>query len=270
MPYKLFPYERRLGLRELESLGLRELVDDEHCVAGCGDADRLLARVTYFEATENGDGATRTEQAAVEIAHRELREGQGRQQATRYGLHGIHEYKGKFNPQIVRALSNVVDLKAETLIDPFCGSGTALIEGLRLGMDVLGVDQSPMACFLARAKVAATTSDRHTPAGGRPARPRQPGRCCRFDRPGFSSSQRTMSPSWSRPPWHILERWFTAPAFAGLSRGLFVLGRADGLVRDLVLIAVSSILRDVSLQLPEDLRIRRRPEPYVAPTRSRR
>src|SRR5687768_708133 len=107
MPYKLFPYERRLGIRELESLGFRELVDDAAWVTGVGDTERALHRATYFETVENGRGVGElTAQAAVEMGHLELREGPARQ-ATRYGLHGIHEYKGKFNPQVVRALANI-------------------------------------------------------------------------------------------------------------------------------------------------------------------
>src|SRR5262249_20113364 len=57
-----------------------------------------------------------------------------------------------------------------------------------------------------------------------------------------------------------------APAFAALSSALSQINAApDTTARRLCLLALSSILRGVSLQLPEDLRIRRRPEPFEAP-----
>jgi site-specific DNA-methyltransferase (cytosine-N4-specific) len=265
MPYRLFPYERRLGIRELEGLGFRELRDDTVSVSGVGDSALAVHRTTYFEAVANGRGADElTQQAAAEAAHLDLRQGPARQ-ATRYGLHGIHEYKGKFNPQVVRALCNIVDVDAELLIDPFCGSGTALIEGLRLGMDVLGVDHSPIACLLARTKLEATTSEskeRLAKAldvlGGRVADALERGQetqCSADVVPGLRPAAAA-----------YLKRWFTGPAFNALSNALRVLDEEEPTaVRELARVALSSILRHVSLQLPEDLRIRRRPEPFTAP-----
>lgn len=265
MPYKLFPYERRLGIRELESLGFQELSDDTISVAGIGDAALAIHRATYFEAVANGHGdEARTAQATVELAHLDLRDGQGRQ-ATRYGLHGIHEYKGKFNPQVVRALCNIVDLDAEVLIDPFCGSGTALIEGLRLGMDVLGVDHSPVACFLAGTKLRATTADSKGTLAEQLLRLGKSVADALHE--GQEAKRRSTDVgALDASARAYLERWFTPPALAALSHAFAVLDREpDSAARELARVALSSILRDVSLQLPEDLRIRRRPEPYTAP-----
>lgn len=263
MPYKLFPYERRLAIRELESLGFRELVDHPEGVTAVGDAERAIHRATYFRVIENGRGsAVPTVQALVEGLHLDLREGSVRQ-ATRYGLHGIHEYKGKFNPQVVRALANIVDLEAELLVDPFCGSGTALIEGLRLGMDVVGVDDSPMACFIARAKLAATMAESKADLAEELLR--IAGRVAESIAQAQANSKPAPLPDLDSPAVEYLRRWFTEPAYAGLSHGLARLNRQQGIATDLARVALSSILREVSLQLPEDLRIRRRPEPYTAP-----
>jgi len=39
--------------------------------------------------------------------------------------HWIYPYKGKFHPQMIRALLNIIGLKeADTVLDPFSGSGT--------------------------------------------------------------------------------------------------------------------------------------------------
>jgi hypothetical protein len=262
MPYKMFPYERRLGLMELESLGVRELVDHEDWVSGVG-APEIADRLTYFESLVVGEDERVTAQTLVEREHLEMRDGPSRQ-PTRYGLHGIHEYKGKFNPQVVRGLCNVIDPEADTLIDPFCGSGTALVEGLRLGMNVIGIDSSPIAALIAEAKLAGTSAsspdelaEELVALGERTALAMEAGQA------GDSSSHRAPESGEAR---EYLERWFTPPACRGLMAALDVLRAEERkTLQQLARVALSSILRDVSLQLPEDLRIRRRPEPFVAP-----
>ena len=78
MPYKLFPYERRLGLRELAALGLVGLSDSDSWVSCSGDPFLAVHRATYFQTVANGDGAHQlTDQASVESTHLELREGPG-------------------------------------------------------------------------------------------------------------------------------------------------------------------------------------------------
>ena len=41
-------------------------------------------------------------------------------------------------------------LPGRVVLDPFCGGGTALVEGLRLGREVVGRDLSPLAVFCSR------------------------------------------------------------------------------------------------------------------------
>ena len=266
MPYRLFPYERRLGLRELESLGLRVVADDGHSVTVAGDAELAIRRATYFEGfAEPLCAAAPTEQAATEFTHLQLRESNGIRQATRYGPHGVHEYKGKFNPQVVRALCNVIAPDADVLIDPFCGSGTALVEGLRLGMDVVGIDHSPIACFIAKAKLCAMASG----CKGQLAEDllELAEQCASaMERAQESGARADLRPVLGESAVDYLERWFTAPAYAALAAAIVALNESrDSTSGRLALVALSSILREVSLQLPEDLRVRRRPEPFTAP-----
>lgn len=266
MPYRLFPYERRLGLRELEALGAVVVADDGEAVALAGDPTRARGRATYFEAILDQPGRRQlTEQAAVEFAHLDLRETNRARQATRYGPHGIHEYKGKFNPQVVRALCNVVDADADVLIDPFCGSGTALVEGLRLGMGVVGIDHSPIACFIAEAKLSALTSAAKAELAEELLDLAE--RCAAAMELGQTGGERVdLRLTLGQSAVTYLERWFTPPAFAALANAIATLNEDRRYAAGrLALVALSSILREVSLQLPEDLRVRRRPEPYAAP-----
>lgn len=266
MPYRLFPYELGLGIRELERLGLEVLEEASGSLVVSGDPANVVTRATYFQSVELEDERIlQTEQARIEAAHLGRRSTNAARQATRYGVHGIHEYKGKFNPQVVRSLCNVVDPDADVLIDPFCGSGTAPLEGLRLGLDVLGIDRSPMAWFLASAKLdaAAERDKRELEATfGLLAK----GTLQALDRGQSSAQPSDLVPELGKPTVDYLRDWFTPTAFAAVSTALARLNAVpESTARRLCLVALSSILRNVSLQLPEDLRIRRRPEPFEAP-----
>jgi site-specific DNA-methyltransferase (cytosine-N4-specific) len=46
----------------------------------------------------------------------------------------------------------------ETVFDPFCGSGTTLVEALILKRHALGLDANPIACLISRAKTVRLTS----------------------------------------------------------------------------------------------------------------
>lgn len=266
MPYRLFPYERCFGLRELEALGLTVVDAAEDSVAVIGEVENVVQRCTYFDHfVSDGTGPAVTEQSAVEAAHLDGRATNSVRQATRYGLHGIHEYKGKFNPQVVRSLCNVVEPAADLLIDPFCGSGTAPLEGLRLGLDALAIDRSPMAWYLTAAKLDAASNTDKVRLAEEVLRLSEHVASLLED--GQTNGQAAdLEPALGRESAEHLRDWFPNAAFAGLSNALALLhAQPDSTAKKLVLVGVSSILRKVSLQLPEDLRIRRRPEPFDAP-----
>jgi site-specific DNA-methyltransferase (cytosine-N4-specific) len=72
----------------------------------------------------------------------------------RYLTHSLHEYKGRFYPQLVKSLFNYAGLKkGDTVLDPFCGSGTTLVESVFFGVNAIGVDINPIAFLLTKAKV---------------------------------------------------------------------------------------------------------------------
>lgn len=68
--------------------------------------------------------------------------------------HGFHKYPGKFIPQIPRwAIEKYLENSTEKLImDPFCGSGTTLVEGLLKGHNVIGVDIDPLSTLISKVK----------------------------------------------------------------------------------------------------------------------
>jgi SAM-dependent methyltransferase len=65
--------------------------------------------------------------------------------------HGFHSYPARFHPLLVDTLLDGVRPGA-VLLDPFCGSGTALVEGFTHGLACRGTDLNPLAVLLARHK----------------------------------------------------------------------------------------------------------------------
>ena len=61
--------------------------------------------------------------------------------------HGFHTYPAGVHPAAVADLLEL--MSGERLLDPFCGGGTTLVEGLLGGWEVLGADLSPVAGLVA-------------------------------------------------------------------------------------------------------------------------
>lgn len=72
---------------------------------------------------------------------------------NQYLTHWIYPYKGKFHPQMIRALLNIMQIKeGEVILDPFVGSGTAALESQLLGINFIGADISQLCYLLSRVK----------------------------------------------------------------------------------------------------------------------
>jgi len=71
---------------------------------------------------------------------------------TKTHTHGYHVYPAMMIPQVARRLIRLYGSQRGTLLDPFCGSGTSLVEARLAGMHAIGIDINPFAVFLARAK----------------------------------------------------------------------------------------------------------------------
>ncbi len=73
---------------------------------------------------------------------------------TGYATHGLFPYRGKFHPQMVKGILNLMGLgPGDTVLDPMMGSGTTLIEATLMGVDSVGLDASPFCTFMAQAKL---------------------------------------------------------------------------------------------------------------------
>ena len=69
-------------------------------------------------------------------------------------VHRLHPYLGKFIPQLVEIFLRKYFGPGETIYDPFCGSGTTLVEANVLNINSIGCDIAPFNCLLSRVKTA--------------------------------------------------------------------------------------------------------------------
>ena len=69
-------------------------------------------------------------------------------------VHGLHPYLGKFVPQLVEIFLRKYFSAGDTVLDPFVGSGTTLVQANELGVNSIGYDISAFNVLLCRVKTA--------------------------------------------------------------------------------------------------------------------
>lgn len=75
-----------------------------------------------------------------------------RDDPDRAHVHGFHTYPARMHPATARQLVRTVSAAGATLLDPFCGSGTVLVEAMLAGRRAIGTDLNPLAVRLAHLK----------------------------------------------------------------------------------------------------------------------
>lgn len=72
---------------------------------------------------------------------------------TKYFTHGFHPYPARMMPLIAkRIIEKYATRKDDLILDPFCGSGTVLVEALVHNKNAIGLDINPLAVLIAKAK----------------------------------------------------------------------------------------------------------------------
>lgn len=254
-PYKPWPYETALRKREIAS-----------AVRGnprrCGDQMQAPLDPAGFQRSKAlvfthqlilGDG--RSEPTWQAILENGTAATPSSRKDPKYVTHGIHPYKGKFYPQLAKGLINQLGLGVgATILDPFCGSGTTLLEGYLNGYRAHGCDVHPLAASIATAKtgVLEVEPDVLTEAVANVTA-------------ALERAPRKVDAELScfREASHAeILRWFATPVAHKLNWLLgHIRASSDGSVRTFLEVVFSSIVREVSQQEPSDLRIRYRKRP---------
>ena len=270
------PFERILAVQEL-----RQLSDSEpkplrgsttlYEIQTKVPVERLQEHLAYWEAVI-GSKTTLTIQSLREasanvvrngVAPKEIRElvttqsalSLPNRRALRYGTHGIHEYRGKFFPQLVRSLLNISSIGERGIVaDPMCGSGTCVTEAILSRRRGLGLDMNPLSVLMARTKCSLLTVKPETLI----RRYEQ----VRSDlmRPAAKNKWIGSSYFESLPveDQKYLKNWFPEQVLADLDQiARAVTSIREESIRDFMRLALSNILRGVSWQKEDDLRVRK-------------
>jgi hypothetical protein len=278
------PFERRLALMELESVAQSPPVPESsdldnplvYRVTTPRPIDHLSDALTYWETiSTRTDGFRYTRQVRREATVSTVRNGSKPVQLQvflpfdvkaiqlpsrrilRYGPHGAHEYRGKFFPQLVRALLNVAEVKqGDMVIDPMCGSGTTLVEASLMGCEAFGADMNPLSVLLSRAKCNILKKRPDALAAEYESAKAD---VLKSRRNGETLAWLESLPLEDRA---YLKAWFSPRILADLDPiATRVHTTHDPACRDLFRLCLSNILRRISWQKEADLRIRKEIRP---------
>jgi hypothetical protein len=258
-PY-LQPFEEILALRELQGIcdpNDIEKTIDGYCLHGQTNFKELKFRLAYAQRI-GVDWLEPTHQVLRELTQSSaIAEASKLHNARRlrFGPHDIHEYRGKFFPQLVRALINYAGLKEGSLVlDPMVGSGTTTTEAFALQMSGIGVDMNPLSTLIADVK-----SNLARGLSGSELRAIR--KFC--DSIPLRSSDKYYNDIWDQATAEYLERWFAKTALADIATILRHIDRDQNAIRrKLYLVALSGNLRSISYQNEDDLRVRKIDKPY--------
>jgi DNA modification methylase len=154
--------------------------------------------------------------------------------------HGFHKYPAKFIPQIPKwAIEKYLNShKGKFILDPFCGSGTTLVEGILAGHNVVGVDIDPLSVLIS--KVKTTRLDEAD---------------LRRISDWLIKEIKVTKEGFFKPDCETIEHWFTKDAINKLKIIRTLINRIPEIfgdskeikdIQDLILICFSSIIRRAS------------------------
>ena len=162
----------------------------------------------------------------IKVSFREHDGGVGRRD---FATHMIHWYPAKMFHRIPSVFLDTIELPTQaTVLDPFCGSGTVLLEASIRGHHTVGIDINPLARLISRVKITALDPDQLRNRLGR-------------------LMQRAKRLRSSPTPQTTLDSWLSSSARAGLHRLSAAIDEiSDPNIRSFFLTTLTSIVRRVS------------------------
>ena len=274
------PFERILALEELTAVAAAKPkpvgkgADDsiDFTVSTAQSPGELASRLAYWESVSYKGEALTTEQSLRESTVNVVRNGIDlaelkkrlpfddkevplpNRRCLRYGTHGIHEYRGKFFPQLVRSLINISGTDPGGIVaDPMSGSGTTVVEATLFGCSGLGLDMNPLSTFLGNTKCELLSAQ---PAKLEASYKKVRAQLLEPEVRGRRElSYLKTLPEEDRD---YLQSWFSGEVLAGLDEIACLIKQVTYTpVRNLMWVSLSNILRSVSWQKDDDLRVRK-------------
>lgn len=256
-PY-LQPFERILAERELRALmGPEDQLAEEHgyWILQTRQPEAFFRdRLTYWQRLGRHTLAP-TVQKSLEATQNggDIR-GLHRSRRLRYGPHNIHEYRGKFFPQLVRSLITISGTPdGGIVLDPMSGSGTTPCEAIAFGRSALAADLNPISVLTSKVKAAVPLQ---SPASFQE----------RVHRWTETLPLPAVDPAtmWCDDDLKYLRLWFDECAIIDLARlRIAIDNTANEFTRLFLRVALSNIVRSVSWQKVADLRVRKEVRSYV-------
>jgi site-specific DNA-methyltransferase (cytosine-N4-specific) len=251
--YSYLEYEKELMIREIKTLFPNTILNITKKEILLDDFDKSdipkLKRLTYIASYTIDNVLHYTYQYKMENSATNAKT--INRQSTRYSSHGLHEYRGKYNPQIVRSLINVMGFDNSSIVlDPFCGSGTTMLECQHMGIRSTGMDINPMAAFIANTKINSLYINMNDVRDvlRKVSKKFQ-------DLDSITSLEETDRLIY-------LKKWIPEETLKIMECILSVLKDEPVEISDFYKIITSDLIRDYSNQEPADLRIRKRISPY--------
>ena len=244
--YKLWPYEKIIS--NMERKVITNFESDVFCCESSFDIGKLK-RLTFYNSFQCNETLFPTWQKILEQGTET--DGSTRKD-PKYLTHGIHPYKGKFYPQLVRPLLNILEIpKGGVVFDPFCGSGTVALEAILNGYDAYGCDINPIAVEIATAKNTIFTVSPYNFEK----------QVSLFRQELLNYHDGDYSTIFDTEAIDEIKRWFPSPVISKMGYILCKIACIpDERIRCFLRVILSSIIREISQQEPSDLRIRRRKE----------
>jgi site-specific DNA-methyltransferase (cytosine-N4-specific) len=165
---------------------------------------------------------------------------------TREHSHSYHDYPARMIPQVAGKLLDTLATNATLLFDPYCGSGTSLVEGMIRGIDVIGTDINPLARLIAQAKTSV------------PDLKEIDNQLYKFT-VFISKSRRTRAPAITTIPGITrLDFWFKPHVIVDLTKiKSFMDGLEDASIRRFFQVAFSETVRESSNTRNEEFKLYR-------------
>ncbi len=186
---------------------------------------------------------------AVVRALRTAMDAQPDSEQARAHVHGFHSYPARMMPTLARRLIELLSPERSVVLDPFCGSGTVLVEARLAARDCVGLDLNPLAVALASLKTRGLSDLEGADLVGAAEHVASHGEARRLKRAGATRRYPEQDATQFEP--HVLLE------LDGLLDGMRQL--AAGWQRDALRLVLSSILTKVSRRSGDTGQVELRP-----------